>query len=155
MVGVDIRCESPENLSLPHTGSKARAPVQTFASNAVDCIPYPHPLIHGRRSNDVSRLVCTTWVIRSAYAAACATQQPKPALQLSRCDMYQRPPSGPAAVGMASRRPAHVCALRVRQSRAMRSCILQACILLQGYQIQLYQPTSQLLPTGREAQRAC
>lgn len=27
----------------------------------------------------MSRLVCTTWVIRSAYAVACATQQPEPA----------------------------------------------------------------------------
>lgn len=119
-------------ICLSPTAGKSSGTASDFRFDVVDSIP----LIHGRRSNDVSRFALPE-VVRSA----CAAQQPEPALSIDMYCTHGRRVGPPRSGWLPADQ--HVCALRVQQSCTTRSCVLQACILLQGYQIQLYQPTSQ------------
>lgn len=94
----------------PPTPGESSGTASDFRFNAVDCIPCLHPLIHGRRSNDVSRFALLG-VVRSACTVACAAQQPEPALTM-RC-VQTVTEWACRVVGMASRRPTRVCFARL------------------------------------------
>lgn len=116
----------PRNcLSPPHWG-KALAPLQTVGSTYVDCIPHPYPPVHGRRSNDVSRLALRGLSDRHVLSHVPHSSPSQPSRSIcayGTVTEWAPPRLGWLPTGL------HVCALRVRQVGAMRSCALQGCIL--------------------------
>lgn len=89
-------------ICLSPTAGKSSGAASEFRFDVVDSILHPHPLIHGRRSNDVSRLALLELSDRDVPHSSSS--------QLSRSiRTYTRSPSWPAAVESASRRPTRVC----------------------------------------------